>query len=171
MMNTRLMAGLLTGCVAAAMAANTGKLQIVAAVDQPSEEGPADFFTGKARIVGRFKRDAPARVTGAVVTFMPGAYTIWHSHPLGQTLIVTEGSGYVQVQGEPIRKLAKGDTAWTPPGVMHWHGAMSDTSMTHVAIAEALDGQNVERGARVTPAEYAAAVTPALGCSRSVPFC
>ncbi len=155
----QVMAALLTGCIAVvAMAASTKPaLQIVAAADQPSEDGAADFFTGKARIVGRFKRDAPARVTGAVVTFQPGAYTIWHSHPLGQTLIVTEGSGYVQVEGEPVRKLAKGDIAWTPPGVMHWHGATRDTSMTHVAIAEALDGQNVGRGARVTPEEYAAA--------------
>jgi 4-carboxymuconolactone decarboxylase len=157
MKRTHWIAGLLMGCVAVAMAAGTAKLQIVAAADQPSEDGAADFFTGKARIVGRFKRDAPARVTGAIVTFQPGAYTIWHSHPLGQTLVVTEGSGYVQAEGEPIRKLAKGDIAWTPPGVMHWHGAMPDESMTHVAIAEALDGQNVGRGARVTPAEYAAA--------------
>jgi quercetin dioxygenase-like cupin family protein len=157
MKRTHLIAGLLTGSVAVAMAAGAEKLQIVAAADQPSENGAADFFTGKARIVGRFKRDVPARVTGAVVTFQPGAYTIWHSHPLGQTLIVTEGSGYVQAEGEPIRKLAKGDIAWTAPGVMHWHGATPGTSMTHVAIAEALDGQNVARGARVTPAEYAAA--------------
>jgi 4-carboxymuconolactone decarboxylase len=159
MRTMQVIAGVMMGCMAiVALAAGTsGKLEIVEAADQPGEDGAADFFTGKARIVGRFKRDEPARVTGAIVTFQPGAYTIWHSHPLGQTLIVTEGSGYVQAEGGPIRKLAKGDIAWTPPGVMHWHGATPSTSMTHVAIAEALDGQNVERGPRVMPAAYAAA--------------
>jgi 4-carboxymuconolactone decarboxylase len=159
MNRAQVIGGMLAGSVAAvAMAASTkSTLQIVAAADQPSEDGAADFFTGKARVVGRFKREAPARVTGAIVTFQPGAYTIWHSHPLGQTLIVTEGNGYVQVDGGPVRKLAEGDIAWTAPGVMHWHGATPASSMTHVAIAEALEGENVGRGARVTPAEYAAA--------------
>ena len=146
------------GMISAVMAATyVPKLQIVTAAEQPREPGAADFFTGKANVVGRFRREAPARVTGAIVSFEPGAHTIWHSHPLGQTLIVTEGSGYVQVEGEPARKIAKGDTVWTAPGVMHWHGAAPTASMTHVAIAEALDGENVGRGARVTPAEYAAA--------------
>jgi quercetin dioxygenase-like cupin family protein len=150
---------LLISSVAIAVGATTAtpQLQVVAAADQPREQGSADFFTGKAQVVGRFRREAPARVTGAIVTFEPGAYTIWHSHPLGQTLIVTEGSGYVQIAGGQVQKIAKGDTVWTPPGVMHWHGATPKTAMTHVAIAEALDGENVGRGARVTPAEYAAA--------------
>jgi quercetin dioxygenase-like cupin family protein len=154
MMNTRLMAGLLTGCVAAAMAANTGKLQIVAAVDQPSEEGPADFFTGKARIVGRFKRDAPARVTGAVVTFMPGAYTIWHSHPLGQTLIVTAGCGRAQREGGPVEEIHPGDVVWFAPGEKHWHGAAPHTAMTHIAIQEKLDGKAVEWLEKVSDEQY-----------------
>ena len=141
----------------AAASPDGAKLQIVAAADQPRERGAADFFTGNANVVGRFRRDAPSRVTGAIVTFDAGAHTIWHSHPLGQTLIVTEGSGYVQVEGEPARRIAKGDTVWTPPGVKHWHGATPTSSMTHVAIAEALEGENVGRGARVTAAEYAAA--------------
>jgi quercetin dioxygenase-like cupin family protein len=158
MKRIRVIAFVAAGFASAVMAATAAhRLTVVAAADQPSEPGAADFFTGKAKVVGRFRREAPARVTGATVTFEPGAYTIWHSHPLGQTLIVTEGSGYVQAQGEPPRKIAKGDTVWTPPGVMHWHGATPSSSMTHVAIAEALDGENVGRGARVTPAEYAAA--------------
>jgi quercetin dioxygenase-like cupin family protein len=148
-----------TALAAAAVFAATSrpKLEVVAAAEQPSEAGAADFFTGQASVVGRFRREAPARVTGATVTFQPGAYTIWHSHPLGQTLIVTDGVGFVQVEGEPARRIAKGDTVWTPPGVKHWHGATTAGSMTHIAIAEALEGENVGRGARVTPAEYAAA--------------
>jgi quercetin dioxygenase-like cupin family protein len=160
MNRTQWMGAMLGGCVAAVAIAAGARpaLQIVTAADQPSEDGAPDFFTGKARVVGRFKREAPARVTGAIVAFEPGGYTIWHSHPLGQTLIVTEGSGYVQAEGgPPVRKLAKGDIAWTPPGVKHWHGAAPATSMTHVAIAEALAGENVGRGARVTAAEYGAA--------------
>ena len=158
MKRMKTLAALAIGMASVVMATTTTpKLQIVTAAEQPREPGAADFFTGKANVVGRFRREAPARVTGATVTFDPGAYTIWHSHPLGQTLIVTEGSGYVQVAGEAPRKIAKGDTVWTPPGVMHWHGATPTTSMTHIAIAEALEGENVGRGARVSPAEYAAA--------------
>jgi 4-carboxymuconolactone decarboxylase len=153
-----LCSALLAAIAATALAAGVGKpLEVVTAAEQPSEDGAADFFTGKARVVGRFKREAPARVTGAIVTFQPGAHTIWHSHPLGQTLIVTDGAGYVQAEGGPVRKIAKGDIAWTPPGVRHWHGATPESAMTHVAIAEALDGQNVGRGARVMTEEYAAA--------------
>ena len=112
---------------------------------QPSIQGPADWFTGTVRIDPLFlKANAPSRVTGANVTFEPGARTAWHTHPVGQILIVTAGCGRVQCEGGPIQEIRPGDVVWFPPGVKHWHGASPDTAMTHIAIQETLDGSNVD---------------------------
>jgi quercetin dioxygenase-like cupin family protein len=111
---------------------------------QASAKGPADYFTGTVRVDAPFKGTGEARVSGATVTFEPGARTAWHTHPLGQTLIVTAGSGLVQELGQPVRSIKPGDTVWIAPGVKHWHGATATTSMTHIAIAEVLDGKVVD---------------------------
>ena len=112
---------------------------------QPSIQGPADWFTGTVRIDPLFlKANDPSRVTGAIVTFEPGARTAWHTHPLGQTLIVTFGCGLAQREGGLIEEIRPGDVVWFPPGEKHWHGASSDTAMTHIAVQEALDGKSVD---------------------------
>ncbi len=109
-----------------------------------SAQGPSDLFTGAVRIDSMFQAEAPARIGGATVTFEPGARTAWHQHPLGQTLIVTAGSGLVQAWDGPVREIHPGDRVWIPPGVKHWHGAAPTTAMTHIALAEALDGRVVD---------------------------
>lgn len=124
---------------------------------QPSAKGPADYFTGTVRIDAPFSATAPARVVGATVTFEHGARTAWHTHPLGQTLIVTAGSGLAQLEGGKIYELNPGDIIWFPPGVKHWHGASPTTAMTHIAIAEALDGKVVEWLEHVTDEQYQSA--------------
>ena len=112
---------------------------------QASIKGPADWFTGTVRIDPLFPQaNAPSRVTGANVTFEPGARTAWHTHPLGQTLIVTAGYGRVQREGGPIEEIRPGDVVWFPPGEKHWHGASPDTAMTHIAIQEVIDGKAVD---------------------------
>jgi quercetin dioxygenase-like cupin family protein len=111
---------------------------------QASSEGPADYFTGSVRIDPLFQAPEPARVRGASVTFDPGARTAWHTHPLGQTLIVTSGRGWMQAWGGPVEEIHPGDVVWFPPGEKHWHGAMPTTAMTHIAIQEALDGRVVD---------------------------
>ena len=121
---------------------------------QPSAKGPSDWFTGSVRIDSPFQRTPPARIGGAIVTFEPGARTAWHTHPLGQTLIVTAGCGRVQRDGGPIEEIYVGDVVWFEPGERHWHGASPTTAMTHVAIAEALDGKVVEWMEHVTDDEY-----------------
>jgi len=121
---------------------------------QPSAKGPADWFTGSVRIDTPFKGEAPARVGGAIVTFEPGARTAWHTHPLGQTLIVTAGSGLAQRESGPVEEIRPGDVVWFAPGEKHWHGAAPTTAMTHVAIAEALDGKVVDWMEQVSDAEY-----------------
>jgi quercetin dioxygenase-like cupin family protein len=122
---------------------------------QASVKGPADWFTGTVRIDPLFlKADDPARVTGASVTFEPGARTAWHTHPLGQTLIVTAGCGLVQRKGGPIEEIRPGDVVWFPPGEKHWHGASPTTAMTHIAIQETLDGKNVDWLEHVSDAQY-----------------
>jgi quercetin dioxygenase-like cupin family protein len=115
---------------------------------------PAEYFTGEVRLEPLFAAEDPARAYGARVTFQPGARTAWHTHPLGQTLIVTAGSGRVQRQGGPIESIHPGDVAWIPPGEKHWHGAAPDTAMTHIAVHEALDGETVEWLEPVSDAEY-----------------
>jgi quercetin dioxygenase-like cupin family protein len=121
---------------------------------QPSGTGPADYFTGTVRIDSRFQANEPARVGGAAVTFEPGARTAWHTHPLGQTLIVTSGAGWAQREGGPIEDIRPGDIVWFAPGEKHWHGATSANAMTHIAIAEVLDGESVHWMEHVTDAEY-----------------
>lgn len=123
---------------------------------QPPTPGPADYFTGTVRIASRFQREAPARIGGAIVTFEPGARTAWHTHPLGQTLVVTAGLGLIQREGEAIEEIRPGDIVLIPPGVRHWHGATPTSSMTHIAMAEALDGRGVDWMEPVTDAQYTA---------------
>jgi quercetin dioxygenase-like cupin family protein len=111
---------------------------------QPSQVGPAEWFTGSVRIDPLNAAQAPSRVACAAVTFEPGARTAWHTHPLGQTLIVTAGCGWIQCEGEPIVEIRTGDVVWFPPGQRHWHGATATTAMTHIAIQEAADGKAVD---------------------------
>jgi Uncharacterized conserved protein, contains double-stranded beta-helix domain len=115
-------------------------MQITKIGSQPSIKGPEQWFTGTVRIDSLFEREAPARIAGATVTFEPGARTAWHTHPLGQTLIVTVGCGRVQKEGGPIEEIRPGDIVWIVPGERHWHGAAPATAMTHIAIVENLDG-------------------------------
>ena len=121
---------------------------------QPSSKGPADWFTGTVRIDPLFQPNAPARTSGASVTFEPGARTAWHTHPLGQTLIVTAGCGWVQQEGGPIEEIHPGDVISIPPGEKHWHGATQTTAMTHIAIQEALDGKVVDWLEKVSDEQY-----------------
>src|SRR6266550_167867 len=121
---------------------------------QASAIGPADWFTGTVRIDPLFDRSDPARVSGAIVTFEPGARTAWHTHPLGQTLIVTAGCGRAQRAGGPIEEIRPGDVVWFPPNEKHWHGAAPTTAMTHIAIQEALDGKVVDWMEHVSDEQY-----------------
>ncbi|MDY2562188.1 cupin domain-containing protein [Pseudomonas syringae] len=124
---------------------------------QPSASGPTDYFTGTVRIDAPFKGSEDARISGATVTFEPGARTAWHTHPLGQTLIVTSGAGLVQEKGQPVRTIKPGDTVWIAPNLKHWHGATATTAMTHIAIAEVLDGEVVDWMEPVSDGDYHAA--------------
>ncbi len=122
---------------------------------QPSIKGPAEWFTGTVRIDPLFlEAEEPARSTGASVTFEPGARTAWHTHPLGQTLIVTFGSGRVQREGGNVEEIRPGDVVWFPPGEKHWHGASPAMAMTHIAIQEKLDGSSVEWLEHVSDEQY-----------------
>ncbi|WP_158793597.1 cupin domain-containing protein [Granulicella sp. L60] len=121
---------------------------------KPSIKGPDDWFTGTVRIDPLFDRAEPARVSGACVTFEPGARTAWHTHPLGQTLIVTSGLGWVQKNGESVQEIRPGDVVWFAPGEKHWHGASAATAMTHIAIQERLDGKVVDWMEKVSEQEY-----------------
>jgi quercetin dioxygenase-like cupin family protein len=130
-------------------------MEIKRSGSQPSTRPPAEYFTGTVRLDPLFQAHDPARVTGASVTFEPGARTAWHTHPLGQTLIVTAGVGRVQRDGGPIEEIRPGDVVWFPPGEKHWHGAGPKTAMTHIAIQEALDGKTVEWMEKVSDQQYA----------------
>ena len=121
---------------------------------QPSQKGSADWFTGTVRIDPLFQASDPARVAGASVTFEPGARTAWHTHPLGQTLIVTAGCGWAQQEGGPVEEIHPGDVVWFPPGEKHWHGATPATALTHMAIQENLNGKAVEWMEQVTDEQY-----------------
>jgi quercetin dioxygenase-like cupin family protein len=121
---------------------------------QPSKQGPADWFTGTVRIDPLSDAQEPARVAAASVTFEPGARTAWHTHPLGQTLIVTAGCGWAQRLGGPVEEIRPGDVVWFPPGEKHWHGATPTTAMTHLAIQEKLDGNAVEWLEQVSDEQY-----------------
>lgn len=122
---------------------------------RPSEPGDPAYFTGTVRMDPLISAPDPARLRGVSVTFEPGARTAWHTHPLGQTLIVTAGVGLAQKEGEPIQTIRRGDVVWFPPGERHWHGAAPETKMTHIALQEAEDGNAVTWMEHVTDAQYA----------------
>ena len=129
-------------------------MKIARSGTQASAKGPADWFTGTVRIDPLFSTPAPARAAGAAVTFEPGARTAWHTHPLGQTLIVIFGYGRVQRDGGPVEEIRPGDVVWFEPGEKHWHGASPTTAMQHIAIQEALDGKAVEWMEQVSDEQY-----------------
>ena len=132
-------------------------MEIKRSGSQPSAKGPDATFTGSVRIDPLFQRSEPARGLGVSVTFEPGARTAWHTHPLGQTLIVTAGCGLVQSWGGPVELIRPGDVVSCPPGEKHWHGATATTAMTHIAIVEQLDGKTVDWLEKVSDREYEAA--------------
>ncbi|WP_417804253.1 cupin domain-containing protein [Thalassospira lucentensis] len=121
---------------------------------KPSARGNADYFTGSVRLDNPFQTTAPARVGGATVSFEPGARTAWHTHPLGQTIIITSGLGWAQRDGGPREEIRPGDVVWFEPGEKHWHGATATTAMSHIAIAEAVDGKAVDWLEHVSEADY-----------------
>jgi quercetin dioxygenase-like cupin family protein len=123
---------------------------------QPSTKGSAEYFTGSVRVDPLFRANDRARAVGANVTFEPGSRTAWHTHPLGQTLIVTAGCGFVQQWDGPIEEIHPGDVVWFPPGEKHWHGATLTTAVTHIAIQEQLDGKTVDWMEKVTDEQYQA---------------
>jgi quercetin dioxygenase-like cupin family protein len=129
-------------------------MEIKRAGAQPSGQGPADWFTGTVRVDPLFGPNPPGRVQGASVTFEPGARTAWHTHPLGQTLIVLWGCGWVQREGGPVEEIRPGDVVQFAPGEKHWHGAAPTTAMTHIAIQEQLDGKAVNWLEHVTDEQY-----------------
>ena len=129
-------------------------MEITGAGSQPSAKGPGDWFSGNVRIDPLFQPKAPARTAAASVTFEPGARTAWHTHPLGQTIIVTSGLGWAQREGGPVEEIRPGDSVWFPPGLKHWHGATATTAMTHIAIQEAQNGKVVDWMEKVTDEQY-----------------
>jgi quercetin dioxygenase-like cupin family protein len=129
-------------------------MEIKRSGSQPSRTGPAEYFTGTVRLDPLFQAPEPARVAGTSVTFEPGARTAWHTHPLGQTLILTSGRGWVQAWGGPVEEMYPGDVVWFPPGEKHWHGATPTTAMTHFAIQEALNGKTVDWLEKVSDEQY-----------------
>ncbi|EHP92453.1 MAG: cupin domain-containing protein [Methylorubrum extorquens] len=131
-------------------------MEIMRAGSRPSGKGPEDWFNGTVRVDPLFSPTEPARAGGALVTFEPGARTAWHTHPLGQTLIVTAGCGRVQREGGPVEEIRPGDVVWFPPGERHWHGAGPTTAMSHIAIQEALNGSPVTWMEKVTDRQYGA---------------
>jgi 4-carboxymuconolactone decarboxylase len=140
---------------------NTPRMEVRRKGDQPPSQGPVEHFSGAVRVEPLFQAPAPARGVGANVTFERGARTAWHTHPLGQTLVVTAGEGLVQSWGGPVRRIRAGDVVWCPPGEKHWHGATPTTAMTHIAIVEAADGKTVQWMEKLTDAEYRAAANAA----------
>lgn len=130
------------------------QVSITRSGSQPSSKGPSEYFTGSVRVDPLFQANAPSRTAGASVTFEPGARTAWHTHPLGQTLIVTAGAGRIQRWGGPVEEIRPGDVVWIPPGQKHWHGASPKTAMTHIAIQEQLDGKAVEWMEKVSDSQY-----------------
>ncbi|MDD9727781.1 cupin domain-containing protein [Roseovarius sp. SK2] len=129
-------------------------MKITRSGSSPSNPGPEDYFTGTVRIDPLFQAEEPGRTSGAHVTFEPGARTAWHTHPAGQTLIVTFGRGRVQRDGGPVEEISQGDVVWFPAGEKHWHGADADTAMSHIAIQESIDGTPVTWLEKVSDADY-----------------
>jgi len=141
-------------CAAAASAQISQSIIVTHPGSQPSTVGSANNFTGSVRVDSRFQSTAPARVSGGIVTFDPGARTAWHAHPLGQTLIVTAGAGLVQEWDGPVQEIRPGDIVWIPPNAKHWHGATAANGMSHIALSEALDGKTVEWMEQVSEEQY-----------------
>jgi len=137
-----------------AAAQDSQSIKITRSASQQSSKGPAGYFTGSLEIEPLFPAHDPLLVSGGRVTFQPGAGTAWHTHPLGQILIVTAGAGWVQQRGGPVEEIRKGDVVWIPAGVKHWHGATPNTAMTHIAIQEQLIGKVVEWMERATDEQY-----------------
>jgi quercetin dioxygenase-like cupin family protein len=131
-----------------------GAITVTTASDRPAAPGSAAYFTGSTIVQPLFPANEPTRASGGSVTFEPGARSAWHTHPLGQVLVVTAGSGWVQLWGSPKQEIRQGDVVWIPPGVKHWHGARADAGLTHIAIQEQLDGRNVDWLEHVTDAQY-----------------
>jgi quercetin dioxygenase-like cupin family protein len=134
--------------------AGNGTMQITRNGSRPSAKGPAEYFTGAVRVDPMFQSGDPARVSGGHVTFEPGARSAWHTHPLGQTLIVTSGLGWAQAEGGPLEEIRPGDVIWFPPGLKHRHGAAPATAMTHIAITEFQNGKNVDWLEKVSDEQY-----------------
>jgi quercetin dioxygenase-like cupin family protein len=132
------------------------EIEIKRSGSEPSRKGSAEWFTGPVRIDPLFQTPEPGRVSGGMVTFEPAARTAWHTHPLGQTLLIVSGLGWVQREGGPIEEVRPGDVVWFPPGLKHWHGASPTTAMAHVAIQESINGKNVDWLEHVTDEQYRA---------------
>ena len=141
-------------CLLASSSESSQSITVTRSGSQPSRQGPAENFTGSVRIDPLFNANAPSRTSGGRVTFEPGARTAWHTHPLGQTLVVTAGYGWVQEWGGPTQEIREGDVVWIPPGQKHWHGGTATTSMTHIAIQEFLEGKNVDWMEKVSDEQY-----------------
>jgi 4-carboxymuconolactone decarboxylase len=144
-------------------------IRITRSGSQPPRPGPVDNFSGGARIDSSFGTSAPARMSGGRVVFERGARTAWHTHPLGQLLIVTAGTGRVQRWGDPIDEIRQGDVVWIPPGQKHWHGAAPNTSMTHIAILEQLEGKAVDWMEKVSDAQYGAPLRGQTAAANAAP--
>ena len=142
------------GLSSASAAEQQEPIKVTRVGTQPSSAGGDQNFTGSVRVDSRFQASAPARVGGGIVTFEPGARTAWHTHPLGQTLIVTAGVGRVQKWGDSVQEIRPGDVVWIPPGVKHWHGASPTVGMSHIAIAESLVGKSVVWMEKVSKEQY-----------------
>ena len=153
------------------MPSKQGAITIMRSGAQPSRQGPAENFTGSVRVDPLFPANAPARASGSLVTFEPGARTAWHIHPLGQILIVTACTGLVQRWGDPAEEIHQGDVVWIPPGQKHWHGAAPNSSMAHIAIVEQFDGKTVDWMEKVSAAQYGAALRSGskYRCRRETP--
>lgn len=133
-----------------------GQMQISRSNTRQPTQGSADYFTGTATIAPLFDPTGPSQVGAALVTFQPGARTAWHSHPLGQRLVVMSGTGWTQVEGGPVEEIREGDVVWCPPNVRHWHGATPTTAMSHIAIQESQNGSPVQWMEHVTDEQYLA---------------
>jgi quercetin dioxygenase-like cupin family protein len=150
-------AAILVGGAARSPAAATSRrtdMEIKRIGSEPSRKASSEYFTGTVRIDPLFQAPEPARASAGSVTFEPGARTAWHTHPLGQTLIIVSGFGWVQREGGPIEEVHPGDVVWFPPGLKHWHGASPTTAMTHIAIQETLNGKNVDWLEKVSDEQY-----------------
>jgi quercetin dioxygenase-like cupin family protein len=143
-----------SGAPSAASSEGSQTISITRSGSQLSNKGLAEYFTGTVRIDPLFKANDPSRTSGSSVTFEPGARTAWHTHPLGQILIVTAGCGLVQRWGGPIEEIRPGDVVWIPPGQKHWHGATATTAMTHISIVERLDGKTADWMEKVSDEQY-----------------